>query len=295
MKILITGATGLLGSQLVPSLQKDGHSVVLLSRSPEKTKPLFPGTEVLPWDFVTPIPSLPQVGATIHLAGEPLFAKRWSEPQKEVLRSSRIVSTRELVAALKQRPPQVFLCASAIGFYGDKGDEVLDERTAVGTDFLSTLCRDWEKQAQEATTAGIRTVNLRTGIVLAEKGGALKKMLPPFKLGAGGPLGSGRQWMSWIHLDDEIGLIKHALSRRIEGPMNLTAPNPVRNKDFAKALGEALHRPAVIPTPVFALKLLLGEVADVLIFSQRVQCRVAEATGYTFKFPDLGKALKSLI
>jgi uncharacterized protein len=297
MKILISGASGLVGSALVRSLNNNGHSLILLTRSPESTKRLFPEMETRSWDFVTPLNSLPEIDYAIHLAGEPIFAKRWSAHQKEILRSSRIVSTRELVNALKKLTPRPtgFLSASAIGFYGDRGDEVIDEQSAPGNDFLATLCRDWEKEALAASAVGIRTVCLRTGIVLAEKGGALGKMLPPFKLGLGGPIGRGKQWMSWIHIDDEIGLIKHALTNTFEGPMNLTAPDPVTNQSFSKALGEAVHRPAVLPTPALALKVMLGEVADVLTSSQRVVPRVAEKTRYSFKYPDLRAALKALV
>ena len=213
------------------------------------------------------------------------------------LRGSRLQGTRNLVTALStlSRRPAVLICASAIGIYGDRGDEVLTESSPAGTGFLADLCRDWEKQASLAEALGIRVVRLRTGIVLGADGGALQKMLPPFKAFVGGRLGSGRQWMSWIHVDDLVALIIHAIQKTVSGPLNGTAPNPVTNAAFTRELAAALGRPAVFPAPAFALKLMFGEMSEVLLGSQRVLPKAAEAAGFQFVFPDLAPALRNLL
>jgi uncharacterized protein (TIGR01777 family) len=236
--------------------------------------------------------------AVIHLSGENV-AGRWSEAKKKRIRDSRVVSTQNLAWALgeAQVRPAAFVCASAVGYYGDRGDETLTEQSGPGEGFLAEVCREWEAAAARVSEAGIRVVNLRIGIVLSPDGGALKQMLLPFRLGLGGRIGSGRQWWSWIHVADLVGAVEHALqSDALRGAVNLTAPTPVTNRDFTKALAEALHRPAVLPIPAFAARLAFGELADEgLLASARVAPKNLIQSGFVFQFPELRPALKSLM
>jgi uncharacterized protein (TIGR01777 family) len=234
--------------------------------------------------------------AVVHLAGEPV-AQRWTASVKERIRMSRVEGTRLLVEEIKrsQKPPSTLVCASAIGYYGDRGDEILRETSPPGADFLASSCLEWERAARGAEEAGTRVTSVRIGIVLGN-GGALSKMLPPFRLGLGGPLGSGRQWMSWVHIDDLVELVLLALKDpRISGPLNGVAPEPVRNSEFTKALAAALHRPAFMPVPVFGLRLLFGEMATVMIASQRVIPEAASQAGFQFRYQNIRSALGSIL
>ena len=284
MNITVTGATGFIGRYLVQSLARDGHSVRALSRAA--------------WDVLAgepPAESLAKADAVVHLAGSPV-AQRWTSGAKKKIRASRVQGTHHLVTALSTLSgrPEALVCASAIGIYGDRGDEVLTEASPIATGFLADVCHEWEQEADLAEALGIRVVKLRFGIALGRKGGALEKMLPPFRAFVGGKVGTGSQWMSWIHIADIVGLIRHAIEHPVSGVMNATAPNPVRNREFARELGAALHRPAIFPVPAMALRILLGEMASVLVASQRVLPKAAESTGYRFEFPDLGGALRDL-
>jgi hypothetical protein len=300
MKILVTGATGLIGRSLCRSLTGENHTVVALSRKPEAASNLS-STAVYKWDPLTGPPvleALEGVDAVVHLAGEPIAAKRWSAEQKDRIRSSRVVSTRNLVEGLRKAAakPASLISGSAVGFYGDRGDETLDERSPAGSGFLPELCSEWESEAERAEGLNVRVVRIRTGVVLSPEGGALKKMLPAFKLGVGGPLGGGRQWFPWIHISDMVGVLRHAISTSaLSGPVNAAAPEPVTNAVFSRELGRVLHRPAFLAAPKFALRLALGEMADILLASQRVIPKAIEDAGYTFQFRTLGTALEDLL
>lgn len=298
MKILVVGATGLVGSSLVPMLTTGAHTVVRLSRS----KPTSGGDRTLIWDPMAgtiPADQLEGFDAVIHLAGEGVAAKRWTDAQKARIRESRVVGTNLLaktLAGLKQKP-KAFLCASAIGFYGTRGDEVCTETSAPGDDFLAGVCHAWEQASRPAADAGIRTVNMRIGVVLTPAGGALKKMLTPFKLGVGGVLGDGRQYMSCITIDDVVGGIHHCLTHEeLSGPVNLVAPTAVTNREFTKTLGRVLHRPTIFPAPAFMLRLMLGEMADgLLLSSTRVRPDRLLSSGYQFRYPELETGLKHVL
>jgi len=300
MKIVMTGATGLIGRSLCRALTYDGHEVVGLSRSPEKARGLAVA-EMLRWEPQSgppPEQALNGVDAVIHLAGEPIAAHRWSDEQKKSIRDSRIISTRNLVNAFRMmdRKPAAFISGSAIGFYGDRKDEKLYEDSAAGHGFMSEVCRAWEAEAEQVRYFGIRVVQVRTGVVLSKEGGALQKMLMPFKLGLGGPIGSGRQWFPWIHIDDIAGIFRHALTTpSMSGPVNAVAPEPVTNAEFTKQLGRALHRPAFLPVPKFGLQALMGEMSDVLLSSHRVIPKAALEAGYEFIYPTLAPALANLL
>lgn len=300
MKILVNGATGLIGRSLCRSLTEHGNTVAAVSRSVSKTSELAVD-QVYQWDPQTgPLPreAVNQVDAVVNVAGEPIDARRWTDEQKRRISESRVVTTRNLVETLRslERPPTVFVSGSAVGFYGDRGDEKLDETSSAGRGFMSELCLEWEHEAQRATEAGIRVVQVRTGIVLSSEGGALKKMLAPFKLGLGGPLGSGKQWFPWIHISDIVGIFEHAIfSSSVRGPVNAVSPNPVTNAEFTRELAGALHRPAFLPVPQTALKVLMGEMADVLFWSQRVLPSAALASGYEFRYSQLAPALDDLL
>ena len=288
MKILLTGATGFIGRRLAALARSRGHEILPVSR-----KPVAGGFD---WSPASLEAGVAAADAIVHLAGENLFGKRWTEAQKKVLVESRVETTSRLARLAAQRRPAAFLSASAIGYYGPSEHQGLDESAPPGNDFLAQLCRRWEDATAAAVEAGIRTVRLRTGIVLGREEGALKQMLPPFKLGVGGPIGSGRQWFSWIHVADEVGLILFLLeASTADGPFNLTAPNPVTMREMARTLGKVLHRPAVLPVPGFALKAALGEVADVLLTGQHVVPRRALEAGYSFQFPELDGALRDLL
>jgi uncharacterized protein (TIGR01777 family) len=298
MKIAITGATGLIGSELAKAVARDGAEVLTLSR---RVGPASDTMGAVFWDPVNgelDAAALEGCDAVIHLAGETI-SNRWTEAQKERIRRSRIEGSRLLVGGLKTltNPPPVFVAASAIGFYGDRGDEEIDEISTPGTGFLPDVCRAWEAETTRAQEVGARTLLLRFGIVLSTKGGALAKMLLPFKLGLGGPMGSGRQWMSWIHIDDVIAILRFVMSRDdLVGPVNTTAPQPVRQREFAKSLGKALGRPAIAPAPGFAVRLLLGDMGQALLLEgQKVLPRRLQEAGYTFQHPELPAALTDIL
>jgi uncharacterized protein (TIGR01777 family) len=298
LKITISGASGLIGRRLLKMLAADGHALHVLSRHAGTNLP--PGVKISPWDPLKgepPADALREADAVIHLAGEPV-AQRWTPEVKQKIRGSRVAGTEHLVQAISKlpQPPKTLLCASAIGYYGSRGDEVLTEVSGPGSDYLSEVCIAWEKAAQAAEALGVRVVRVRIGVVLDARGGALAKMLPPFKMGVGGKVGNGRQWMSWIHAEDLAGIFRLALtSAAINGAVNGTAPNPVTNADFTRALAAALRRPAIFPVPPLALKLMFGEMSEVLLGSQRVAPQAAEASGYQFQFPHVGAALADVV
>ena len=298
-KILVSGVSGPIGAALLPSLISSGAAITRLMRA-DSGLSLATATEIIRWDPTKPIAAEAVSGfdAVIHLAGESIVG-RWTAAKKTKIRDSRIVGTRNLAQALGQakNKPQVFVCSSAIGYYGDRGDEVLTEQSTPGTGFLADVCRDWEAATQPAADAGIRTVQIRTGMVLSAEGGALGKMLTPFKLGLGGRIGSGRQWMSWIGTEDMVGGIHHILrSDALQGPVNLVAPKPVTNAEFTKTLASVLSRPAIFPVPAFAVKLAFGEMAEtVLLGSQRVEPAQLVASRYEFRFSDLRSSLENLL
>lgn len=294
--IAVTGATGLIGSTLVQQLRAHGHTVRRFVRSARDAEE---GDVV--WDAErTELPegALRGVEAVVNLAGAPI-AQRWNAERKHDIRASRVLGTEKLaraIAAMDQKP-RVLLNGSAVGYYGDRGDEVLSESSAPGHDFLAGVCVEWERAAAPAADAGARVVLLRTGVVLSKEGGALAKLLPPFRLGMGGPIGSGEQWMSWIALEDHLRAIEHCLfAEKVRGAVNLVAPNPVRNSHFATTLGRVLTRPAVIPVPAIALTLLYGEMAqETLLASQRALPDALAASGFDFRQPTLESALRSVL
>lgn len=288
----------MLGRQLCRQLLGEGHSVAILSRSAEKGHRL--GLETFVWQpekELPPAQALESVDVVVHLAGEHVAAGRWTEEQKRRIRNSRVLSTRNLVAGLHEakNKPKALICASATGFYGDRGEAQLTEAASAGKGFLSEVCQEWEQEAELAQQLGTRVVHVRVGVVLAKDGGALAQMLPIFKFGLGGRLGSGQQWFPWIHIDDVVGLFQHAIFHEIlVGPINAVAPGIVTNAGFTEALATSLHRPAIFAVPSFVLHLGMGEMADVLLGSTRAIPEVALATSYQFKFPLLRAALANL-
>ncbi len=292
MRVLVTGATGLVGKRLCDALRAASHAVTVVSREPGRV----PGRAV-GWDALAP--AVADSDAVVNLAGESIADGRWTVARKAAIRSSRIEATRSLVRAIELAParPKVLINASAVGWYGPHGDEPLDETSfGPGDDFLARVCRDWEAEALRAEPLGLRVARLRFGVVLAPDGGALAKMLIPFRACLGGPIGGGRQWMSWVHRDDVVGLVREALGNdAYAGAVNVTAPHPVTNRDFVQALGHALGRPAVLPVPGLALRLVLGEMADMLLTGQRVLPAVAERNGYAWRQPELAGALAACL
>lgn len=293
MHILITGGSGFIGRALSAALSARGDEVIILSRSPEKLAPA-PG--------IRAVGSLKQVkgpvDAVINLAGAPIVEQRWTDARKAVLRSSRIDLTARLVDWMRQqpKPPEVLISGSAVGYYGSHGDEVLDETAEPVPGFAHELCRDWEQAALEAESLGVRVCLIRTGVVLGPGGGALAKMLPAFRLGLGGPIGNGRQWMSWIHLEDEVGAIIYLLDNPpLHGPFNLTAPEPVTNEVFSDTLGRMLHRPALMRVPSVMMHLLLGEASELLLEGQRVIPEYLYNAGYAFRHPGFEEALEQVL
>ncbi|MFN0242267.1 MAG: TIGR01777 family oxidoreductase [Planctomycetota bacterium] len=287
MNVLITGGSGFVGAALARELARRGHAPQIVSRRP--------GSSVT-WDDASLARGVERADAVVHLAGENLFAKRWSTRQKEALWRSRHETTRKLAKLVAERKPRVFVSASAVGFYGASPDATFDERSPRGEGFLAELCADWEAAADAALEAGVRTAIVRFGVVLERGGGALARMLPIFQLGLGGPLGDGKQWVSWIHRADAVSLIIFLLERDgVYGLFNATAPNPVTMKELARELGRALHRPAVLPAPAPMLRLALGEVADVLLTGQRVLPRRAQEAGFAFEHPELAGALQEIV
>jgi uncharacterized protein len=305
MRVFVTGGTGLVGNRLIQHLQKRQDKVVLLTRRPEIARQKFgPTVSVVEGDPTNPGPwmdSVAECDAVINLAGENVFAKRWSDDFKNLMRESRIKSTENVVQALTKNrsangAARTLVNASAIGYYGFHDQEELTEESTPGNDFLAKLCVDWEQATRAAESAGVRVVLPRIGVVLDKEGGALAKLITPFKLFAGGPAGSGKQWMSWIHHEDLIGIFLLALDRpEASGPINGTGPNPLTNREFSRALGRALHRPSFFPTPGFGLRLMLGEVADVVVKGQKVLPKKALALGYHFRFPHIEAALMDLL
>ncbi len=298
--VAVTGSTGLVGAALTVALARGGHRVVRLVRSGTATR--APGEHTVRWDpgrGTIDAAGLEGVDAVVHLAGESIASGRWTAAKRLRIRDSRVGATRVLAEALAglERPPATLVAASAVGYYGDRGDEVLREESAPGGGFLADVCREWEAAAAPAARRGLRVVHMRIGMVLAATGGALAALLPPFRLGLGGPVGSGRQWMSWISLDDLVRAILHALATAsLAGPINAVAPAPVTNREFARTLGRVLRRPAVLPLPAGAARLLLGRMADeLLLASARVVPARLEAAGFTFGDATLERALRRLL
>jgi uncharacterized protein len=302
MRILVSGSTGMVGTALVESLAKQGHRVARLVRRGTTVRGGDTGqTERISWDPAArefDAASAEGADALVHLAGASIAGGRWNAPRKALLRTSRVDATRHLMGALAklQRPPRVILGASAIGFYGERGDETLAETSAPGSGFLAGLCQEWEAETGRGCQFGARVVNLRFGVILAKQGGALPQMAMPIKWGVGGKLGSGRQWISWVTLAETIRIVEFALAdATLAGPVNVVSPNPARNDEFTKVLAKALHRPAIFPAPGFALRLALGEMADALLLSsQRVVPAKLVAADYSFQQPDLAEALVSI-
>ncbi|MCU0693406.1 MAG: TIGR01777 family oxidoreductase [Polyangiaceae bacterium] len=297
MKALIAGGTGLLGRELLTNLQDS----VVLSRDPVRASQTRGVGRAVCWDPAfepAPRDALQGIDVVFNLAGEPVAEGRWTEDKKRRIRDSRVMGTRNLVAGLRalDRKPAVLVSASAVGYYGDRGDEELDETSQAGSGFLAEVCTEWEGEALAAEAIGVRVVCVRIGIVLAPGGGALARMLKPFKMGAGGRLGSGRQWMPWIHIDDVVGVLLHAgRTGAVRGAINAVSPQPVTNAEFTRALGHAVHRPAFFPVPKTALRIAFGEMSGVLMASQRVLPRVADSTGYEFKHAGLEGALAAVM
>jgi uncharacterized protein len=293
-RILVSGVSGPIGRALLPSLDTRGYDAVRLVRGSAN------GEKQIAWNPEKPLSGDGVSGfdAVIHLAGESIVG-RWTDAKKQKIRDSRVAGTRNLAQALAQAKikPRVFVCASAIGYYGDRGDEVLKESSAPGTGFLPDVCHEWEAATRPAIDAGIRTAQIRTGVVLSPQGGALGKMLTPFKLGVGGRIGNGRQWMSWIDVQDMVGAIHHILKNDLlQGPVNMVAPKPVMNVEFTRTLASVLSRPAIFPLPAFVVKAAFGEMGEtVLLGSQRVEPAQLVATGYPFRFRELRDSLKSAL
>ena len=301
MRVFVTGATGFIGRALVPVLQREGHTVVAWVRSESRARErLGAGIETVAAASGAPglTAALERCDAVVNLAGEPLLGGRWTAERRATLHRSRAGFTAELVSAIaaaRQRP-RVLVSGSAVGYYGDRADEILTEDSAPGSGFLADLCRDWEDEARKAEALGLRVVLLRTGVVLGSGGGALAQMLPAFRLGAGGPIGSGRQYFPWIHVRDLVALVVAALGDdRLNGPVNGVSPEPVTSRDFARALGRALRRPAVLPAPALALRVIFGQAAEVLLSSQRVVPAALGRLAFPFAFPTLEAALTDVL
>jgi uncharacterized protein (TIGR01777 family) len=297
LTITISGASGFIGRRLLKNFMAAGYALRVLSRNAGTNLPA--GVKLFAWDPMKgppPEESLRGADAVVHLAGESV-AQRWTAQAQHDIRESRVTGTRNLVAGLAslQQPPAALVCASAVGYYGSRGDEVLRETAEPSNTWLSEVCVAWEREAQAAAALGMRVAKIRTGIALDPRGGALAQMAAPFKIGVGGRLGSGAQWMPWIHLADLASLFQFAVEKPLCGPINGVAPYPVTNADFTQELGKALHRPAVFPVPTFALKLMFGEMAEVLLASLRVVPAAAEAAGFRFQYPLLGPALANLL
>src|SRR6266700_6219087 len=296
MKILVSGSHGLVGSALVTSLASKGHEAFLLVRhAPDSAAEV----EWYPERGSLALSRLEGMDAVVHLAGESIAEGRWSEEKKRRIRESRVKGTTVLSEALGnlKRPPGTLISASAIGYYGNRGDEILTEESSPGNDFLASVCSEWERAAEAASTKGIRVVKSRFGVILSNNGGALKKMLTPFRMGVGGRIGSGKQWMSWIALHDVIAGLEFALTNEaLSGPVNFVAPNPVTNAEFTRTLGKVLSRPTIFPIPAFGVRLVFGEMADALLLSsQRVKPAHLTQAGYRFQFSDLDAALRHVL
>lgn len=296
MKILVSGSTGLIGSSLIPFLEEKGHEVFRLVRVRADLLP-----REIAWDahrgVINP-PLLEGMDAVVHLAGESIMG-RWTQAKMGNIRTSRVEGTKLLCQALcsLEKPPSVFICASAIGYYGDRGDEVLPEQRAVGQGFLADVCKEWEESTRSVSKKGIRALNLRIGMVLSAKGGALKQMLPVFKWGMGGRMGEGNQWMSWIAIDDLVRIMDFALHQnKLVGPLNAVSPFPVTNQVFTDTLGSLLHRPTFMAMPSFAVKLVFGQLGtELLLSSQRVQPKKLEEAGFVWDYPHIDEALQHVM
>ena len=297
-RVLVSGVSGPIGAALLPKLEASGTHIRRLIRG--NSTHAASGEQTIPWDPVQPIAAdlVSGFDAVIHLAGETIVG-RWTTEKKARIRESRVIGTRNLAEALgnAKDKPQVFVCSSAIGYYGDRGEELLNEKSAPGTGFLPEVCVEWEQATRPAAIAGIRSVQMRTGVVLSPKGGALGKMLTPFRLGLGGRIGNGQQWMSWIDVQDMVGAILHILkSDLLRGPVNMVAPKPVTNAEFTKTLANVLKRPAIFPVPVPAVKLAFGEMGEtVLLGSQRVEPTELVGSGYPFRFRTLRESLENVL
>ena len=296
MKVLITGASGLIGRALQKSFKEKGYEMLLASRK-EATDPGH-----VQWDAETGFAEpekLEGIDAVVHLAGESVSGLRWTDEKKQAIHDSRVLGTRSVVAAISKlkTKPKVFILSAAIGFYGDRGDEEMTETSAAGDTFLAEVSKDWEAEGRRAEDSGVRTVLLRTGIVLSKDGGALGTMLTPFKFGVGGVVGSGKQWMSWISLDDQIRVINFAIeNENIRGAINAVSPNPVTNQEFTKTLGDVLYRPTILPLPEFAVSMVFGEMGDALLLaSTRVLPKRLEDAGFEFKYPELKPAIEHAV
>ncbi|MCW3054149.1 MAG: hypothetical protein JWN14_3319 [Chthonomonadales bacterium] len=308
MRIMVTGATGFVGTPLCARLLQDGHSVVALTRNAERAQSVLgPEVRCLAWGGPNDTEWREAIGivdTVVHLAGESVGAEHWTAAYKQKIYDSRILTTRALVEAIGRQTtrPSALLCASAVGYYGDRKDEILTEGSSPGTDFLARTCRDWEAEACKAEGLGLRVARMRIGVVLG-RGGALEQMLyplplpvSPFKLGLGGPIGNGRQWFPWIHLEDVVGLFAWAATTEaVGGAFNVVAPNVVTNAEFVHAIGRILHRPTVAPVPGFLLKMMLGEFAEVLLGGQRALPTAAQAMGYRFRYENLEETLRALL
>lgn len=298
MRILITGASGLIGKALQGSFKEKGHEMLLASRNEAKDE------QHIQWNAETAfadedLPRLEGLDAVIHLAGESISALRWTDEKKKAIRDSRVFGTRSMIETFDklEKKPKAFIAGSAVGFYGDRGGDEMTETSAAGKTFLADVCKEWEAESRRAEDLGIRTVLLRTGIVLSKDGGALATMLTPFKLGVGGVVGDGKQWMSWISLDDVVGIVNYALeNENVRGAVNNTSPDPVTNEEFTKTLGSVLYRPTFIPLPEFAVHMVFGEMGDALLLASTrvIPKRLLEA-GYEFKYTDLKTALEHAV
>lgn len=299
-RVTLTGATGLIGPQLLQALRASGAEVTILTRDPESAREKLGDVEAIAWDLMgepAPVAALAGRDAVVHLAGEPV-AQRWSPKVKRAIEESRVQGTRNLIEGLRGANPRpaTLISSSAIGYYGPHGEEPLDEEAPAGNDFLAQVCLEWEAEAAKATELGLRVVQVRTGVVLDSSGGALAKMLPPFRLGVGGPVAGGRQYISWIHTADLVGMMVAAISdQRWVGPVNGTAPEPLHNRDFSRVLGRVLKRPALLPVPAVALQLLYGEMAEIVTTGARVVPAKPLVLGYEFQHPELEEALRSAL
>jgi uncharacterized protein len=304
VRVAVTGATGVIGRQAIAAMLERGDHVIALTRDPDSARNKLGGrVDAQAWPdpkhTLPPSEALQEADAVLHLLGEPI-AQRWSDDAKREIRDSRVLSTKSLVEAISALPegqrPRVLVSQSATGYYGPRGDEPVDESDAAGDDFLAGVTVEWEREAGKATSAGLRVATTRTGVVLSSQGGALEKMLPPFKLGVGGPVAGGKQYVPWVHLDDVVGAILRCLDdESASGPINVTAPNPVTNAVLSKTLGRVLHRPAVLPVPGLALKALYGEMATIVLTGQRaIPARLGEL-GYEYRHPQLEDALRDVL
>lgn len=298
MRVGVVGATGFVGRALVSALRARGDSVVAFSRDPARARKSLPTvTEARPLEALT-AEGVSDLDAVVNLAGESVGAKRWDDAYKAAIRESRVLTTRRVVDAIGAASPrpQVLVNASAVGFYGPRGEEDVTEATPPGGDFLASVCRDWEREAERVSGFGVREVRARLGVVLGDAGGSLEKMLLPFKMFVGGPVGDGRQWFPWVHLDDVVGAIVWALDHpTLRGPVNVTAPEPLRFREFSAALGRRLHRPSWLPVPAFALRLVMGQMAEVVVSGQRALPAALLADGYLFKYSRIDDALAAAV